>query len=379
MRHGPSTPTSQPAWMVAALQHLAASGPTSAVNCVHFPAGPSMGQPSAMQPPFPRQAPKPRQNKPRPGSAKWPHSPALENEACPSLLHATPLQSRSPTKSSRRATGSNSLHPADQSPAMPTTGKVSHIFTAEVAGFTPVTFKRVPPGHAFRGRRRQPLGMRAEHWYNWGNDAGACLNRHRLDRWCCPPIPYFWTGHASCQTLRGTPTTPHHVLLASARSEGLAAAKQQWVMATAGYTGTQVHRYTGTQVHRYTGTQVRRYAGTQERRYAGTQVHRYAGTQVRRYAGTQVRRYAGTQVRRYAGTQVRRYAGTQVRKYASTQVRKYASTQILKYSNNQKLKYSNTQILKYSNTQTLKHTNTQTHQHTPTHQHTHTSTHHHTN
>ena len=172
---------------------------------------------------------------PEPGSAKWTHSLVPENEACPSLLHATPLQPGSPTKSSRRATGSNSLHPADQSLAMPTTGKVSHIFTAEVAWFTPVTFKRVPPGHAFRGGRRQPLGMRAEHWFNWGNDAGVCLHRHRHDRWCCLPLPSFWTGHASCETLRRAPTTPHDVLLASARSESLAAAKKQSVMATAGH------------------------------------------------------------------------------------------------------------------------------------------------
>ena len=107
-----------------------------------------------------------------------------------------------------------------------------HCRSGRVHSCHPQTRATRTTGHAFRGGRRQPLGMRAEHWYNWGNDAGACLNRHRHDRWCCPPIRSFWTGHASCQTLRRTPTTPHDVLLASARSEGRTAAKKQSVMAT---------------------------------------------------------------------------------------------------------------------------------------------------
>ena len=189
-----------------------------------FPLVPALGQPNAMQPPFPRQAPKPRQNKPRPGSAEWPHSPALEDEACPSLLRATLLQPRSPTKSSRRAAGSNRQ-------GLPHL----HCRSGRVHSKHLQTRATRTTGHALRGGRRQPLVMRAEHWYNWSNDAGVSLNGHRHDRWCCPPIPSFWRGHASCQTFRRRPTTPHDVLLASARSEGLAAAKKQSVMATAGH------------------------------------------------------------------------------------------------------------------------------------------------
>ena len=66
-------PQSQHGWLLLFSTWLLLGRPAqnvSDVNCAHFPAGPSTGQANAMQPPFLRRAPKPRQNKPRPGSAK---------------------------------------------------------------------------------------------------------------------------------------------------------------------------------------------------------------------------------------------------------------------------------------------------------------------
>ena len=55
-----------------------------------------------------------------------------------------------------------SLHPA-----IPSTAQVSHVFTAEVMEFIPITLKRMP-----RLSEPGPLGMRAEHWYDYGTEVG---------------------------------------------------------------------------------------------------------------------------------------------------------------------------------------------------------------
>ena len=48
-----------------------------------------------------------------------------------------------------------SLYPTDPDPALP----LSHICTAQIAEFIPLTLKRLP-----RLSEPGPLGMRAEHW-----------------------------------------------------------------------------------------------------------------------------------------------------------------------------------------------------------------------
>ena len=52
-------------------------------------------------------------------------------------------------------------------PATPLNSQISHIFIFQIAEFIPITLKRMP-----RLSEPGPLGMRAEHWYNFGNKAG---------------------------------------------------------------------------------------------------------------------------------------------------------------------------------------------------------------
>ena len=60
-----------------------------------------------------------------------------------------------------------SLYRVDPDPAIPSTARVSHVFTAEVMDFIPITLKRMP-----RLSEPGPLGMRAEHWYDFGSQDG---------------------------------------------------------------------------------------------------------------------------------------------------------------------------------------------------------------
>ena len=56
-----------------------------------------------------------------------------------------------------------SLYRVDPDPTVPSTARVSHVFTAEIMGFIPITLKRMP-----RPSEPGSLGMRAEHWYDFG-------------------------------------------------------------------------------------------------------------------------------------------------------------------------------------------------------------------
>ena len=55
----------------------------------------------------------------------------------------------------------------DPDPAILSIAQVSHLFTAEVMDFIPITLKRVP-----RLSEPCPLGMSAEQWYDFGTQAG---------------------------------------------------------------------------------------------------------------------------------------------------------------------------------------------------------------
>ena len=92
------------------------------------------------------------------------------------------------------------LYPTDLDTAVATTSAVSHIFLSQVAAFIPNIRRRMPrlggPG---------PLGMRAEHWFDFGDQAGdadlftevvahiACAAVPA----CSSTIPPLWTGYAS--------------------------------------------------------------------------------------------------------------------------------------------------------------------------------------
>ena len=58
----------------------------------------------------------------------------------------------------------NSLYPADPEPPAPVQAPVSALFLSEVAEHVPITFRKMP-----RLSEPGPLGMRAEHWYDFGS------------------------------------------------------------------------------------------------------------------------------------------------------------------------------------------------------------------
>ena len=60
-----------------------------------------------------------------------------------------------------------SLYPADPEPPAPVSAPVSALFLSEVAEHVPTTLRKMP-----RLSEPGPLGMRAEHWYDFGSLAG---------------------------------------------------------------------------------------------------------------------------------------------------------------------------------------------------------------
>ena len=60
-----------------------------------------------------------------------------------------------------------SLYPAHRDPAVPAQTPVSDLFLAQVAELIRNTLRRMP-----RLSEPGPLGMRAEHWYDFGEQAG---------------------------------------------------------------------------------------------------------------------------------------------------------------------------------------------------------------
>ena len=60
-----------------------------------------------------------------------------------------------------------SLHPADPEPPAPVQAPVSSLFLSEVAQHIPTTLRKMP-----RLSEPGPLGMRAEHWYDFGSLVG---------------------------------------------------------------------------------------------------------------------------------------------------------------------------------------------------------------
>ena len=103
------------------------------------------------------------------------------------------------------------LYPTDPDPAVATTSAVSHIFLSQVAAFIPITRRHMPrlggPGS---------LGMRAEHWYDFGDQAGdADLFTEVVAHIACAAVPpavlqYLRSGQV---TPLATPTGGHRALL----------------------------------------------------------------------------------------------------------------------------------------------------------------------
>ena len=61
-----------------------------------------------------------------------------------------------------------SLYPADPEPPAPVSAPVSALFLSEVAEHVPTTLRKMP-----RLSEPGPLGMRAEHWYDFGSLPGG--------------------------------------------------------------------------------------------------------------------------------------------------------------------------------------------------------------
>ena len=115
-----------------------------------------------------------------------------------------------------------SLYPADPEPPAPASAPISALFLSEVAEFVPSTLRKMP-----RLSEPGPLGMRAEHWYDFGSLAGnSDLFVQVIADIAAAAVPKFsvtifesWTDHTTCQTCRGPQTTPHDVISPQTRSQ----------------------------------------------------------------------------------------------------------------------------------------------------------------
>ena len=114
----------------------------------------------------------------------------------------------------RTASPSHGAYPTDPEPPAPAHAFVSNLFLSEVAELFPTTLRKMP-----RFSEPRPLGMRAEHWYDFGSLAG----NSNLFASCCTissgssspfsaTVPQSWTDHTARQTHRRTQISTHDVL-----------------------------------------------------------------------------------------------------------------------------------------------------------------------
>ena len=116
-----------------------------------------------MLPSSPNRARGQKPSKPKPQSVKLPRW--LDQERGRALAAA---RNAPPVPDTREIVQEiTSLFLVDPDPAVPYTARVSHVFTAEIMEYIPITLKRMP-----RLSEQGPLGMRAEHWYDFGTQAG---------------------------------------------------------------------------------------------------------------------------------------------------------------------------------------------------------------
>ena len=106
-----------------------------------------------------------------------------------------------------------SLYPADPEPPAPVQAPVSALFLSEVAEHVPTTLRKMP-----RLSEPGPLGMRAEHWYDFGSLAGDSDKFVQVIAHIAAAVPnsvlqYLKAGQitTACQTHRRPQTTPHDV------------------------------------------------------------------------------------------------------------------------------------------------------------------------
>ena len=135
--------------------------------------------------------------------AKLLHQHVLVKKDEPWQLPVTDHQSRSQSRLFKRS----SLFPTDPEP--------QGLFLSEVAEHIPNTLRKMP-----RLSEPRPLGMRAEHWYDFGSLAGeqrlvcASSRTHGSSRnsSLSSTISQGWTDHTTRQNHRWPQTTSHFVL-----------------------------------------------------------------------------------------------------------------------------------------------------------------------
>ena len=107
-----------------------------------------------------------------------------------------------------------SLYRPDPEPPAPGQAPVSALFLSEVDEHVPATLRKMP-----RLSEPGPLGMRAEHWFEFGSLAGNSDSFMQVIAHIAaaavpnPVLQYLksWTDHTARQTHRRPQTTPHDV------------------------------------------------------------------------------------------------------------------------------------------------------------------------
>ena len=99
-----------------------------------------------------------------------------------------------------------SLYPADPEPPAPVSAPVSALFLSEVAEHVPTTLRKMP-----RLSEPGPLGMHAEHWYDFGSLAGnSDLFVQVIAHKTAAAVPSSVSQYLKAGQI--TPTTPYDVI-----------------------------------------------------------------------------------------------------------------------------------------------------------------------
>ena len=123
-------------------------------------------------------------------------------------------RTRAGEKGRALAADSHRAYTTDPEPPAPAHAFVSNLFLSEGAELFPTTLRKMP-----RFSEPGPLGMRAEHWYDFGSLAG----NSNLFASCCTfssgssspfsaTVPQSWTDDTARQTHRRTQISTHDVL-----------------------------------------------------------------------------------------------------------------------------------------------------------------------
>ena len=157
--------------------------------------------------------------------------------SCPSTLEDKGRTNRDQSPQGDIVQDITGLYPVDPDPTLPLNNQITHIFIFQIAEFIPLTLKRMP-----RPSEPGPLGMRAEHWYDFGAQGGdAHLFSLVIAHIATATLPdavlhYLRTGQV---TPLAKPTGGHRPLLMMSFLRRLAlkaviAAKKPSVLAAAG-------------------------------------------------------------------------------------------------------------------------------------------------